>query len=519
MNRLSLWLAAIAISSLLIAHGYALGRAPQDDAFISFRYAKNLIDGHGLVYNPGERVEGYTNFLWTIAMTPIIAAGVDPFEGSRALGMLFATATVLLLLLAPHVGPAEGAARRRWVGAAATLLLVSSSSFVAEAVGGLETALFSFLVTALLLRVEYEEGRGRGGVLSGLLGGLAALTRPEGALVLLGTSLHRILPVPFGTPRAAPRRLLPPALVSAAVCMSFALSHRLVAWAYYGRFLPNTFYAKVGGGWSALGRGALYAGDFILAWLPVLVLALFGLVPLRGWQRTLRAGFLAGYAAYIIAVGGDYKWTLRFFVPLMPVTALLAAEGMGSLAALAERPASRRALACALAGGMAILIYLSSHPAREFCEIRRFRYERDRVAGTWFAHNAPPGSLLATVNAGVLPYYAGLPTIDMLGLTDSHIAHTSMPAMGVGEAGHEKADGGYVLSRRPEIVLFHHTRVTDGPVPAEEAGRLSQFVAETQLWQNPILHQEYEWVSVPLSGYSLNFFRRRSTPAVSSSSP
>ena len=39
-----------------------------DDAFISFRYARNLLDGHGLVWNPGERVEGYTNFLWTILL-------------------------------------------------------------------------------------------------------------------------------------------------------------------------------------------------------------------------------------------------------------------------------------------------------------------------------------------------------------------------------------------------------------------------------------------------------------------
>src|SRR5438477_12672763 len=41
-----------------------------DDAYISFRYGKNLMNGYGLVYNKGEYVEGYTNFLWTIIMAP-----------------------------------------------------------------------------------------------------------------------------------------------------------------------------------------------------------------------------------------------------------------------------------------------------------------------------------------------------------------------------------------------------------------------------------------------------------------
>lgn len=47
----------------LAACELALGLCVQEDAFISFRYARNLVDGHGLVFNPGERVEGYTNFL------------------------------------------------------------------------------------------------------------------------------------------------------------------------------------------------------------------------------------------------------------------------------------------------------------------------------------------------------------------------------------------------------------------------------------------------------------------------
>ena len=54
------------------------GLCLQDDAYISFRYARNAALGHGLVYNPGEPVEGYTNFLWTALFIPVELLGLDP---------------------------------------------------------------------------------------------------------------------------------------------------------------------------------------------------------------------------------------------------------------------------------------------------------------------------------------------------------------------------------------------------------------------------------------------------------
>ena len=62
-----------------------LNRFIQDDAFISFQYARNLVEGHGLTFNPGERVEGYTNFLWTLLISAGIGLGVDPITWSWSL--------------------------------------------------------------------------------------------------------------------------------------------------------------------------------------------------------------------------------------------------------------------------------------------------------------------------------------------------------------------------------------------------------------------------------------------------
>ena len=59
-----------------------------DDSFVSFRYAWNLVHGHGLVYNAGERVEGYSNLLWTLLMAGGLTLGVAPEVASKALGIL-----------------------------------------------------------------------------------------------------------------------------------------------------------------------------------------------------------------------------------------------------------------------------------------------------------------------------------------------------------------------------------------------------------------------------------------------
>ena len=61
-----------------------------DDAFISFRYARNLLEGHGLVFNPGERVEGYSNFLWVLELAAVWRAlGVPPEDAAPWLSVAF----------------------------------------------------------------------------------------------------------------------------------------------------------------------------------------------------------------------------------------------------------------------------------------------------------------------------------------------------------------------------------------------------------------------------------------------
>lgn len=75
------------------------------------------------------------------------------------------------------------------------------------------------------------------------------------------------------------------------------------------------------------------------------------------------------------------------------------------------------------------------------------------LAGRWLKETMPSRTLLATEAAGAVPFFSRLPTVDMLGVTDRHIARLIVPNMGHGTAGHEKRDFGYVLSRKPDIIF------------------------------------------------------------------
>ena len=108
-----------------------------DDVYISFRYAKNLVDGHGLVFNPGERVEGYTNFLWVILSALSFLLSLAPETIIRIIGMLCGLGTIAAIV---HFSPADKCfPQLLWMPA---LFLAVSPLFAVWATGGLETPLF-----------------------------------------------------------------------------------------------------------------------------------------------------------------------------------------------------------------------------------------------------------------------------------------------------------------------------------------------------------------------------------------
>jgi arabinofuranosyltransferase len=446
-------LALLLVAVLQISLHY--GACPQDDAFISFRYAQNLVSGHGLVYNPEEWVEGYSNLSWTLLIAGVMAFGGEPVWFSAVLGVAAVCLTLILITLWL---PGRRKGRLTPSLLIAPALLASDAEMILEGVEGLETTFYMLLITAAVLRGLHEYRDGREHWASTGLFGLAVLTRPEAPLIF--GFFH------IGAWLWSENRKDQIRRSARACCTMIALLGLLTTWrlTVYGVPLPNTFYAKTGG--FALPRGLAYLGDHmtghLLLWGFVAVrMALGKLTPA---ERVI-ALLCGAQLAYVAWIGGDFKPTGRFVIPVLPLLCLLAQQGMvESWARMSRLPQPfgsplfvRRVLAIA---GTILVVGVGKYDfqrafetSTEWAHERTANLQSRREVGTFLRENFPPDTVLAIHSAGAIPYYAQLPTIDMWGLSNAHIARTSPEGMGTGLAGHEKTDPEYVFSLEPHLYL------------------------------------------------------------------
>lgn len=430
-----------------------LGTWIVDDAFISFRYAQNLLDGQGLVFNAGERVEGYTNFLWTIVIAGVMVVGADPILGAATITLCLAFLGIILTMqLAQHLIPAG------WAWVAGSLVSLSGPFLLYTSRGsGMETGLVAVLTIAVLLALIKERWSP-----AGLLTVLLVLARPDGVLLAVAGGIYS-----FWVGWQSPMHRFHPLLRFGAPVVALYGPYFLWRWHYYGFLLPNTFYAKVGTTPDQVWRGIAYV--WAVCAEERLILSgglglLLGWGTWQHWQRLPRppvliAGFLALSLGYIASVGGDWVPGARFGVPLLAPAAILTMWGLVGFAQCSYRTRFVSImLLLVLIGLLAVRLPEESayRPASGVHgQIQRVRQFRE--IGRWIADHTPPESIIATSAAGAIPYYAARPTIDVLGLTDAHIAHTTTPDIHTGLIGHEKTDTAYVLGRRPTIIIPHAT--------------------------------------------------------------
>jgi arabinofuranosyltransferase len=475
------WLALGLAATLLAARFWD---HTSDDAYISFRYARNLVEGHGLVFNPGERVEGYTNFLWVMIAALPLALGRDPVAWTRVVGLLATLASLW------GVGRAAGrlTGRPLLAGAAALLLALSPSAAV-WAAAGLETPLFAALVlwSVWLVAEALEAGRHPPAPAAVLLGA-AALTRPEGLLV---AALVLAATAPLAARRDGVLAWLRFAGVVALVVGPWLVWRAL----YYGDLLPNTFHAKVGLSSAQAWRGFVYGLEFLVecgSW--TLAAVGLGLVLLRRRPACrLMLAVVVPYLAYVVVIGGDALPMYRFFVPMLGLLAILLAAGVAAF--IARRPGEAARPPWVAAVPLAAWALVCVWPAFAGGSYRFVEQDRREVAtwraiGLWFEGHALPGQSIALVPAGAIPYYSRLPAIDMLGLTDRTVARHAVPAIGSQPAGHERSDAAYVLSRRPTFILLGTYALSPGRPDAAAALPL-YYRAEREITEAPGLESDY----------------------------
>ena len=231
------------------------------------------------------------------------------------------------------------------------------------------------------------------------------------------------------------------------------------------------------------------------------------------------------HAIYLVSVGGDGLFIHRFFVPLLPLLAAL--SGLLFLPEPGRRqvPATRGALAFAVLAIAAVgsLWSLSRWAGGTGREVNLFYQEGNTRLGRALAAMSRRPLLVAAAAAGAIPYYSKLPTIDMYGLNDAHIAHGPFPEQGRDRL--LKWDNDYVLSRQPDLIVINrgYFRAGDpsGDAPAKDAGFMAVTAMDRDLFRKVMASGKYALTRVPFpDGASFwVLVRVRETPAAGGPAP
>jgi hypothetical protein len=439
---------------LLLAHIAYFYPFMADDAFISLRYAQRLLEGKGLTWNDGERVEGYSNILWVLLNAGLGALGMPLVSAVRLLGI--GSAVLTLPVLALHAREAKLPPLSIVAGVVAFAI---ASPVAIWAMSGMETPMVMLLFTFAavlsygLIRVPDVKRAG----FIGLLLGLICLLRPEGPLyviaVAIGVMSCSVLP------RA--QRFVVTAFLCAVpfVFWAMQLCFRLY---YYGQWFANTVMAKVAFTPERLENGFVYIVHALYFFLPLLLYAIinYRLAAKKNGDDAVLVRFgvflfaVCGVVtAAIFVEGGDFFPCYRAFIPLFPLVVLMLMHAIAF--GMKYAPIKKEMIFL----GYIFACHVWMQYDMDANQSPKTNYWIESAEEMGLALKGLYGKkqpLIAVFAAGAIPYYSELPSLDVFGLNDVYLTmhRREESNFGKGIIGHELFDGRYIDSKKPDILVF-----------------------------------------------------------------
>ena len=410
-----------------------------DDAYISYRYAKNLSEGHGLVFNPGDKVEGYSNFLYVLMLTPVFVLGAANHVYLISVILNIALALAALYVFARYAYDRFGDTN----GSLASLMFALTPPLWLWVASGMETALVVLVTLLILVTVEQiAVDHSRKLAMLNVLIVVVTMSRADGFIVAAIAIAYVLIRGRYKAALWASITLIG----TIAVYSAWRLS-------YYGDLLPNTYYAKVSGPlieriifairqlWGIAMNEGLFV--YLLAFIFASVQLITNYIrvgqgekrPLYGFDTV----FIPIWLIYWIYIGADH-FVERFLVVLYPLGIVMFFRHIGP---------ELRAYGRIFLVSLVIVLQLRMVVLDDRFQYTLGKYDRFIELGRYLGDRYQ-GKLLASDAAGKIPYYSGLRTIDMLGLNDRHIARIQPTFF---EVGHNKYDADYVLSLCPDLIV------------------------------------------------------------------
>jgi len=445
-----------------------------DDAMISMRYAWNLSHGIGLVWNPGEWVEGYTNLLmvlWMSFVTLIFDNKSIAVLAIQISGIIFMLGNAYFAMqIAEHISLGESQQHRLLLKLITFFCVLSYYPLVYWSLMGMETGLLTFLLLLAILFViknarEYKQNR----LVLPIILGLAYLTRPESlvpAVIILTyfyySERQKSLPVSHAF-----------ILGIVTLYLMFPLGKTLFSWLYYGELFPNTYTLKIVGMplLHRIQNGLGFIMPFLSANILMMLLVMLGLVVNFRPQKLLLVAIASAVICYQIWAGGDPWPYWRILSPVMPLILILFVHEILLIVAtfskafqpyFLQRPIIHKAYLPILL--VFLMLVQTNLPFLEqiVFKIKPFQTldnQRNVNNAIILERLTTAEATLGVSWAGSIPYYTGRISIDFLGKNDKYIARLnpdlSEPAWhGMrGVPGHNKYDLNYSIKlKQPTYV-------------------------------------------------------------------
>jgi arabinofuranosyltransferase len=382
-----------------------------DDAYITFRFARNLAEGGGFSFNAGVPTYGSTAPLWVFLISGLHLLGLDIPDAAHLMNWVFAITDVVLffVLASRYLGRNLSA----WI---ATLLLVADPWFVRWSLSGMENPLALALLIGMLLSQLQMRNSGRINWTAPLLAGLAGLCRPEMTLLSGLLVLDNLL---------LERRRLPGNLITAGI----AYAAIFIPWLWYAVSvfhspIPNTITAKVSADHLlALERVMLYFATF---WVfqAIAIVCILLLKPLREqfsqhFRGSLSKWILPTAWAIILPafyVAGGAPVAGRYMVFALPCYLLI---GVAAWMIVASK--FPRLIGAAFVATLGLVIFIQYKYCWYITHWPQGMDPRMIEAAQTLKRISSPADAVAADQIGVLGYYSDRTVLDTYGLASPEI--------------------------------------------------------------------------------------------------
>ena len=442
-----LFIGLLLFISAIYSLAFRFSIPPFEDAAMLMRYAQHIADGHGIVWNIGEKpVDGATDFLFMMLFASLVKIGMTLEFAVRFIGIVSHAATVLIIYIAIR----KLYSVNRWLAfVPAFYFALGPGLAYAEAGFGVSFfALASCLTWCLAIRIS--DGNNSHGISFSfaLLSLATGFIRPEGVflsvLILLSIIYARGI-----------RQSLKPVLYFTLTFVTLGTAYFIWRWNYFGDPLPNPFYVKGGGNFHLSGLTSS-AAHILMLLGPFTVAYLFAL---RSAETTRKAIFslipIAGFVLLWALMKNEMNYLMRYQYPVLAIALISFVPLVKDIPVDWNLPLvkslTNRSRVILLLSGIFVLACIGFYQGKKFSSQK---YLQDGIydAALILKKYSDKNYTMAVSEAGILPLYSGWRAIDTYGLNEQWIAYNG----GITEE--------YLDKHKPQLIMF---RALFSPIGAQ----------------------------------------------------